>query len=595
MASSFTNNRQPAHRRLRTRDSTIDSRTANLPVTEAGPSISRQPTPSHSQQPQAIDLFSALIIDRPAAYQTFSNVSFAPCPQPPPKPTSSTGTRKRGSITPFTGTSDHGAPPGSPQSRTSEEEQEIFDSDDTCMLRALKTSMARTSKTPKVRKPRGRPRKTPATKSTGKITDDKAKKRPPPKSTLTRASKIQKTEANSKKKLDGKAAQQTRQSSIRSSTASEEPIEVIDLISDDDISDIEVQGLDIDSDDDEPVRQAINDRLYPKAEATQSLRNPPGPIEPAIPSRSFGDKNSLKSDSPESESDLHPGFPRNALRNELSRVKELEKELQQLRERLAASQAETTKVRGECQMQIRDMELKQVRMDSHKDTDIRNVKRELESTRDKVDFVTRERDQAQINLDNLSRERSDATTKFEEERRLYEKEKKEHQQIVEDIMKSKVETKKPTEEFLVMENARLRQENERLKFAASSTTKNRAPPTPTSPSSSYPPGSIFNTPSFQNRATLSPAPSSNSSSSEEEKKVENIRKTFMAVKKRFDNLHAVSNNIARCTRSMDLSSFGEFGQYVRQLKKVLEDDSNQMRQVIVARGRGDDDDAKCTV
>jgi hypothetical protein len=192
--------------------------------------------------------------------------------------------------------------------------------------------------------------------------------------------------------------------------------------------------------------------------------------------------------------------------------------------------------------------------------------------------VTRERYQLNTNNDKLNRA-------LNEEKRLREQEKKEHEHIVKDIVRSKeskTETGKPTEAFLITENARFRQENDRLSSAASSS---QTPISQTSPPSSYSPGSIFNP---RNRP-LSPVPSRTTCLSEEEKKNENIRKTYITVKKRFDNLHAASVNVSRCTQGMDLTSSGEFGQYVRQLGRVLEEDGNEMGQAMVARRREDGD------
>ncbi|KAL6705277.1 hypothetical protein ACN47E_007087 [Coniothyrium glycines] len=74
---------------------------------------------------------------------------------------------------------------------------------------------------------------------------------------------------------------------------------------------------------------------------------------------------------------------------------------------------------------------------------------------------------------------------------------------------------------------------------------------------------------------FSPAPSSPSSSSsltaEEDKKAENLRKTYSKVKRRFDNLHAATMNLSKCTRGWDWSCHGEFGQYFQQMKAALEE------------------------
>jgi hypothetical protein len=204
MSLDFTNDRQLAYRRLSTLDS---SRATNSPYTDTGFSKSRQTTPSYSQHSWTFSLSETLIFDHQSAYEDRLNVPFAPrplpLPLPTPTPTPSAGTHKRESVMPSTGTFEHGARPESPQFSTLKEEQDTSDTGDQWMIRHIMAP----SKTPKGTKPKrqvGRPRKDPATKTTGKTADDKSKKRPPPRST-PRASKIQKTEANSTKKLNNKA------------------------------------------------------------------------------------------------------------------------------------------------------------------------------------------------------------------------------------------------------------------------------------------------------------------------------------------------------------------------------------------------------
>ena len=62
---------------------------------------------------------------------------------------------------------------------------------------------------------------------------------------------------------------------------------------------------------------------------------------------------------------------------------------------------------------------------------------------------------------------------------------------------------------------------------------------------------------------------------DEERRVDNIGKTYIKVKRRLDKLHSVAMNLSLCTRSMDLSSFGDFGRYVRQLQDALDNDSHE--------------------
>lgn len=56
---------------------------------------------------------------------------------------------------------------------------------------------------------------------------------------------------------------------------------------------------------------------------------------------------------------------------------------------------------------------------------------------------------------------------------------------------------------------------------------------------------------------------------DEETKENNVRKMYMKTKRQYDVLHAVCSNLVTCTRSIELSSFGEFGGYVRQLRDCL--------------------------
>jgi hypothetical protein len=592
MKNSFTNNRQPAYRRLSTRDS---SRTADSPFTETESSASRT-TPLNSQQPRELNLFESLIFNRQGVYEALSKVPFASRPQPTPTPAltpaPSTGTDQTRSVTRFTEATYHEA-----LRKTSEERPRTSELDDTCTLQALHNPMAPVSKTPKAlgtKRGAGRPRKTPVTKSTGKTTRDKSRKRSPPKLAASQVSKIQKTEANSKKKLDNSSLTRNIMSpdfASRSLSTGPEPREVIELIdlttSDEEEDYNNNMELDDETEVDEPLMTA-KERLQPKVEATQMAPT-------SIFQSSAVDENDWnftgvhvgKLDSPDSDSDHLSARRKNSQEEQRRKDKEREQELQQLRDQLATAETKLAKATREVEELTKenaDLKITAVRMENIKKNDIAKVEQRLKSAEEKVRSVIRERDQQGISLDNSNRDRSDLATKFEEQRRLREEEKKEHKRVVEDIIKM-ADAEKPTKDFLVTENARLRQEVERLKSVALS-TKNRAPATPPS---SYPPGSIFNT-SSQPRATVSPAPS-NSSSNDEEKKEENIRKTYLTVKKRFDNLHSAAVKIRTCTQSMDLSSFGEFGQYVRQLRKALEDDGKEARQAMATRVR-DEDDAK---
>jgi regulator of replication initiation timing len=89
---------------------------------------------------------------------------------------------------------------------------------------------------------------------------------------------------------------------------------------------------------------------------------------------------------------------------------------------------------------------------------------------------------------------------------------------------------------------------------------------------------------------ISPVPST-TSSTKEEKREDNVRKMYIQVKRQFDILHSVARDLARCTSSLDLSSFGEFGKHLRKLRSSLEMTGiTNDRQALVVRRSDDDDD-----
>lgn len=133
---------------------------------------------------------------------------------------------------------------------------------------------------------------------------------------------------------------------------------------------------------------------------------------------------------------------------------------------------------------------------------------------------------------------------------------------MEDILKSEVAKPDSRVEALEAEKACLAKEIEALKAAA--------------------------TPS-RNHQTLSPA--SSQSSTDEEKREDNVRKMYIKTKRQYDILHSVANNLVTCTRSVDLSSFGEFGMYMKKLRSALDvDDGAQNRHALVLRKTDDEDD-----
>lgn len=75
---------------------------------------------------------------------------------------------------------------------------------------------------------------------------------------------------------------------------------------------------------------------------------------------------------------------------------------------------------------------------------------------------------------------------------------------------------------------------------------------------------------------------------DEKRKLDNIRKTYAKVKRHFDILQPIAVDISRCTKSMHLSSFGEFGRYLKQLTTALEQEREERQAVVVSAPRGND-------
>jgi hypothetical protein len=146
----------------------------------------------------------------------------------------------------------------------------------------------------------------------------------------------------------------------------------------------------------------------------------------------------------------------------------------------------------------------------------------------------------------LETEHTALQAQLDQERNVCKEEQGHHSEILQDILKSKTEDQHTREQVQSLQNdkARLLAENKTLK--AMTSTSHKLP-------------------------TLSPVPSS-SSYTDEETRDENVRKMYIKVKRQYDILHSVANELAVCTRSIDLSSFGEFGTYMRKLRNSLDTD-----------------------
>jgi hypothetical protein len=85
--------------------------------------------------------------------------------------------------------------------------------------------------------------------------------------------------------------------------------------------------------------------------------------------------------------------------------------------------------------------------------------------------------------------------------------------------------------------------------------------------------------------------SSTTSFLEEEKREGNVRRMYVKTKRQFDILHSVANDLVACTRSIDVSNFGEFGKYLKRLRSSLEmEGGTNAQQALAVRGSDEYDD-----
>jgi DNA repair exonuclease SbcCD ATPase subunit len=174
------------------------------------------------------------------------------------------------------------------------------------------------------------------------------------------------------------------------------------------------------------------------------------------------------------------------------------------------------------------------------------AKQELEAERQRSREKDKSYQDVQTKQTKLETEHTALQAQLEQERTARKQEQDHHAEVLQDILKSKTEDEHTREQVQILQNekARLLAENETLKTMSSAVRK---------------------------LPTLSPVPSS-SSSTDEERRDENVRKMYIKVKRQYDILHSVANELAVCTRSMDLSSFGEFGSYLKKLRNSLDTD-----------------------
>ncbi|KAF2846015.1 hypothetical protein T440DRAFT_250445 [Plenodomus tracheiphilus IPT5] len=204
-------------------------------------------------------------------------------------------------------------------------------------------------------------------------------------------------------------------------------------------------------------------------------------------------------------------------------------ELQRVREELASAMAETVTARAETEatqalLCERDEEIKALR--AH------------------LGDITRERDQLQVNTEKHRSTASD------------------HALVIAELKDTQKVVQSLTQELFHTQSSQSSQASPTSSFSLSQQRSSKLatpPPTPT----------------FATSLDCRNAPSASpfrSSASVDEQKNDGIRKTYVKIKMKYDSLHSLLINLETCTRSMDLSSFGEFGRIMRQLRAALEKD-----------------------
>jgi hypothetical protein len=406
---------------------------------------------------------------------------------------------------------------------------------------------------PKVSKRRGRPPKKTAAKSKGKIEENKNKKRPvtedeESKQRTPKAPKlILRVKVNTSKKVDTGGSLVP----IKSSST-----EIIEILSDfeEDLEKINKEKKKVEERSTSMLSHLMG-RRQPQRASTHYTR-------PATRSQTPS-SNIPKAKTPDIIPDLTPSPPI-AVKEAGTVVGELAK----VRLELQAATEKARRLQQDMEKQQADTMLERQKAETKHKQELANFIRDLGTERQKSRGLGEQLQNSSMAHEKLKAEHQALQDRYEREKRERKQEQTNHADGLEDILKPKSEDKDAQQqlESLRKDNTRLSVENAALKAA-----------TAMGP--------------FQSRSLLSPAPSSTSSSASDDKKEDNVRKMYIKTKRQHDILQAVANDLVKCTRSMDLSSFGEFGRYVNKLKVTLEvDDGGHVRPVANVLKADEDDE-----
>jgi len=455
-------------------------------------------------------------------------------------------------------------------------------------------------KIPTVSGKRAQPTKQTPTKNTGKTSIEKSKKRNTPACVTPRAAKRQKTQANSKRKLDDKGSMGNTMSTMWSTTAGKE----VDLITLSDSEDdgyqhvrqrtitrkeevtAELHGSKIDIDED--AKPSISDSVV-NPEPIHLESRPRLSIFDRLPRWDFGGISP-----PTSPLNLYSAPPRLLDDHQDNMADSEEKhanEQEQQRPELDAVKAELARQKVLNEKAQSDHGLAQFHSNNATDQQLQNLHRDLETERENLRKANLNTDRLGVKLDNANARNEQLTGELQIEKQLRKDEKAEHERILEDVMNTK-STSGSANNYLVQENKRLQAENESLRASAARKFTFKSSQVPQAPA--YP--SIFTPESSQASQAVylpSPAPSSVNTPGEltDQQKAENLKRSYLTLNERNSRLKSAAEKLTNCTKGMDLTSFGEFGKYLRQMKTVMDNDAKKGKEK-KEDAKKDEDDTK---
>ncbi|KAI4627363.1 uncharacterized protein J4E87_003926 [Alternaria ethzedia] len=454
------------------------------------------------------------------------------------------------------------------------------------------------SKKPTVSGKRTQPTKQTPTKNSGKATLEKSKKRNTPARVTPRAAKRQKTEANSKRKLDDKGSMGNTMSTMWSTTAGKE----VDLITLSDSEDdgyqhvrqrritrkeevtAELHGSKVDIDED--AKPSISDSVV-NPEPIHLESRPRLPIFDRFPRWDFGGISP-----PTSPANLYSAPPRLRHKPQVNMADSEEKhanEQEQSRPEVDAVKAELARQKTLNEKAQSDRDLAQLHSNNATDQQLQTLHRDLETERENLRKANLVMDRLGVKLDNVTARKDQLIGELQSEKQLRKDEKAEHERILEDVMNTQSNLGSANN-YLVEENERLQAENESLRASAArkfTFTSSQVPQAPAYPS-------IFTPESSQASQVArlpSPAPSSITTLGEltDQQKAENLRRNYLKLNERNSRLKSAAEKLTNTTKGMDLTSFGEFGVYLRQMKTVMDSDAKKGKEKKEVAKKDEDD------